>query len=180
MADLPTMEGAEAVVERLRDEEIDGAALWAYGSSGRTCKELKEDFDISLGKASKLWSAIRELIDGDASAKSPSITESAGRAGGGRATRTEEEGVPPEDLRGSHRAASLRLEPAQQMVMMKPSADKDKDTLRSELSAMKLSQIRKRAVADGVAEEAIEEADDGQDRKISLIELIVQMNSPAD
>lgn len=66
------------------------------------------------------------------------------------------------------------------MVMMKPSADKDKDTLRSELSAMKLSQIRKRAVADGVAEEAIEEADDGQDRKISLIELIVQMNSPAD
>ena len=82
MADLPTMEGAEAVVERLRDEEIDGAALWAYGSSGRTCKELKEDFDISLGKASKLWSAIRELIDGDA--KSPSITgvRAAQEAGG--------------------------------------------------------------------------------------------------
>ena len=50
--------------------------------------------------------------------------------------------------------------------------------LRGELSGMKLSQVRKRATADGLDDEAMEEAADGDDEKTALIELILQ-NAPA-
>ena len=46
--------------------------------------------------------------------------------------------------------------------------------LRADLSAMKLSQIRKRAVVDGVDEDAMEDAADGEDENDALIELILQ------
>jgi hypothetical protein len=48
----------------------------------------------------------------------------------------------------------------------------DGGVLRAELSAMKLSELRKRAHADGVDEQAMEDASDGDDEGNALIALI--------
>lgn len=53
------IDGADAVAQRFREEEINGEALLAYASGGRT--ELKEHFGVSIGKATALLKEIREL-----------------------------------------------------------------------------------------------------------------------
>ena len=147
---------------------------------------------MSIGKATALLKGIRELAvaaepslaslstpnssppqtvastEGSPADRSPT---GARGAAGGRVARTEE-GIPPDDLR----ATPLQLEPVQQTS---PSSDKRSDQLRAELSAMKLSQLRKRAAGDGVDEEAMEAAADGDSEKAELIDLIVQTNASA-
>jgi hypothetical protein len=45
--------------------------------------------------------------------------------------------------------------------------------LRAELAGLKMSALRRRAVADGVASERVDEAADGDDERGSLIQAIV-------
>jgi hypothetical protein len=184
-----SFDGADALAQQFRGEEINGEALLAYAGGGR--KELKEDFGMSIGKATALLKGIRELAvaaepslaslstpnssppqtvastEGSPADRSPA---GARGAAGGRVARTEE-GIPPDDLR----ATPLQLEVQQ----TSPSSDKRSDQLRAELSAMKLSQLRKRAAGDGVDEEAMEAAADGDSEKAELIDLIVQTNASA-
>jgi hypothetical protein len=49
------------------------------------------------------------------------------------------------------------------------------DTLRRELSGLKLSALRRRALADGVGEEALDLASDGADAKAAVVELLLAM-----
>ena len=53
------------------------------------------------------------------------------------------------------------------------AADGGNNQLREELVSMKLSALRRRAVADGVDEDAMEEAADGDDEKSALVQLIL-------
>eukprot|EP01046_Picozoa_sp_COSAG06_P066907 COSAG06_NODE_17098_length_960_cov_0.877030_1_plen_195_part_01 len=184
-----SFDGADALAQQFRGEEINGEALLAYAGGGR--KELKEDFGMSIGKATALLKGIRELAvaaepslaslstpnssppqtvastEGSPADRSPA---GARGAAGGRVARTEE-GIPPDDLR----ATPLQLEVQQ----TSPSSDKRSDQLRAELSAMKLSQLRKRAAGDGVDEEAMEAAADGDNEKAELIDLIVETHASA-
>jgi hypothetical protein len=58
VARLP-VEGAEAIAQSVRTEEIDGETLGTYPSAGRD--QLKQDLGLSVGKAAKLFAAICEL-----------------------------------------------------------------------------------------------------------------------
>ena len=66
----------EEIVSSFRAEDVDGLALLDYGTNESGRKELKQDFDLSIGKAGTLWRAIRELSNGGAA-------------------ESEEEGIPP-------------------------------------------------------------------------------------
>ena len=85
------------------------------------------------------------------------------------------EAVPPATGRSreaSSRGGPLQLEP--ESTKPRVAASPGGRSLRRELEAMKLSQIRKRAAAQTVDEDAIDEAADGDDEKAALIELILQ------
>jgi hypothetical protein len=50
-----------------------------------------------------------------------------------------------------------------------------RDALRAELSGLKLSALRRRALADGVGEDALDLASDGDDAKAAVVELVLAM-----
>jgi hypothetical protein len=52
-------EGAAAIAEQFRTEEIDGPALMAYLEGGR--EALTQSFKMSIGNATKIVSALRDL-----------------------------------------------------------------------------------------------------------------------
>ena len=58
-------------------------------------------------------------------------------------------------------------------VLAPPANGGGDDVLRAELSSMKPSALRRRAAADGVSEDAIEEAADGGDETSALVQLIL-------
>ena len=68
----------------------------------------------------------------------------------------------------------LRADPAITLCLADgvESGAPSRESIVTELEALKPSQLRKRAAASGVAEEQIEEAEDGETPKDSLIELI--------
>ena len=53
-----------------------------------------------------------------------------------------------------------------------------RDALRAELSGLKLSALRRRALADGVEEDALDLASDGADAKAAVVELVLAMAAP--
>ena len=61
------IDGAEAIAQRFREEEIHGKALLQYGLGSR--KELKEDFGLTMGKATTVWEAIRSADSGSGGAE---------------------------------------------------------------------------------------------------------------
>ena len=56
----------EDVASKFRSEEVTGHTLLAYAESGR--KELKEDFQLTIGKSSVLWRAICALAQEESTA----------------------------------------------------------------------------------------------------------------
>jgi hypothetical protein len=56
------IDGADAVAQRFREEDVDGEALLPLAPLTR--KDIQEDFDLSLGKATKLLAAICQLAAG--------------------------------------------------------------------------------------------------------------------
>ena len=63
------------------------------------------------------------------------------------------------------------------LLMAPPTDDGGNDELRVELSLMKLSALRRRAVVSGIGEEVMEEAADGDDEKSALVQLLSCQNS---
>lgn len=59
------IEGADAVAQRFREEDVDGEALLSLTSLTR--KDIQEHFDLSYGKASKLLAAVCQLAVGGSS-----------------------------------------------------------------------------------------------------------------
>ena len=53
------------------------------------------------------------------------------------------------------------------------SGQETSDVLRRELQGLKPSALKRRARADGATEQEVEEADDAQDPKAAMVELIV-------
>jgi hypothetical protein len=78
-------------------------------------------------------------------------------------------------LDGLDASELVRLPPPDATHRTPGGGDDELGVLRTELSALKLSALRKRAVADGVGEDAMEEAADGGDEKAALTGLIVAM-----
>ena len=74
-----------------------------------------------------------------------------------------------------HKAATIALILSYEKPAKDPSA-----ALREELGGLKPSALKKRARAAGLREEDIEEADDAEDSKAAMIELIVAQPADAD
>ena len=174
VARLP-VEGAEAIAQSVRTEEIDGETLGTYPSAGR--KELKQDLGLSVGKAAKLFAAICELVDGSGVVAESSSRSSPDAASGIRPA----EGVPPELSSGGSRtppstSRSLRLEPESAGVTASPSracSSPAPSGMAGELRSMKLTSLIARATAAGVGEEQLEDAEDEADPKEAVIKLIL-------
>eukprot|EP01045_Picozoa_sp_COSAG04_P023187 COSAG04_NODE_2718_length_3687_cov_4.212375_1_plen_857_part_10 len=80
-------------------------------------------------------------------------------------------------LKGLNAAELMALpdpDPGYKVVLVEDDEDGE---LRAQLSAMKLSALRKRAKAGGVDEDAMERAADGDDERATLVELIVSQRS---
>jgi hypothetical protein len=138
------------VAQRVRDEEVDGAALLIFATD-RGWKDLKEALGLSVGKATALWKGVKELAGGS----------------------EEEEGVPPQTAPSSLHLEPARVPPpAERLTGREPRGS---STLRTELGMMRISALRKRAEHDGADEQTIEDAEDSDDAKAALIELIVEL-----
>ena len=60
-----------------------------------------------------------------------------------------------------------------------PATDSASDPLREELSALRLKDLRRRARAEGVAAEQLEEAADADDPKAACVELLLALHADA-
>eukprot|EP01048_Picozoa_sp_COSAG05_P015614 COSAG05_NODE_1900_length_3858_cov_2.298218_1_plen_899_part_10 len=80
-------------------------------------------------------------------------------------------------LKGLDATELMSLPPPQPEYVMAFSEDDSVTTkLRLELKALRSTALQKRALAAGIAQEAVEEAVDSENPKVQLIELIVQQN----
>eukprot|EP01046_Picozoa_sp_COSAG06_P029309 COSAG06_NODE_2708_length_6408_cov_2.142970_1_plen_1860_part_00 len=183
VARLP-VEGAEAIAQSFREEEICGDALLSYATRDRDC--LKKDFGLSIGKATKLWKAIVAASSGGMEA--PALSTPGG--GGGGTMRSAEEGVPPELSGGASRtpsttspvtSRSLRLEPESARSTASPRRVGASPTVsEGELSAMKIKALKQHARAAGVSEEQLDDAEDEEDHKGAVIKLILATAGDSD
>jgi hypothetical protein len=138
-----------AVAEALREEEVDGATLLAYGKSMVEFELLRQILRLKAGKATKLFAAVQALIGGE---EAPIA-----------------EGIPQPKPRGAQppTPAAARLNPS------------GTSALAAELVGLKLGSLSQRATAAGVDGEALLEAQDADDAKAALIALILARSAPA-
>ena len=71
--------------------------------------------------------------------------------------------------------AKATEEPAARVDNIVAAAAKAREELSAELSSMKLSALRKRAIRMGVDDEALDQADDSHDVKSALVELVLAL-----
>ena len=182
------VEGVESIAGRFREEDVDGKAMLSYVAPDRPRRDLKDDFGLSIGKANALWEAIRELSNAGAaedgtisgrraatptsmsSGRSSSISE----PDAGSGSLSTEEGIPPRSYSGPRtpptETRSLRLAPAS----ASPRAEVSGGSFAAELSPkMRVKELKTRAVAAGVSEQDLDDAEDEEDHKGALVRLIV-------
>ena len=90
--------------------------------------------------------------------------------------RARADGVSEDDLEEAEDSDSPKSTIIELILLMTeavPAEDSQAAELRAELSKLKPSALRKRARADGVGEDALEEAGDSDDPKPAIIELIL-------
>lgn len=62
---------------------------------------------------------------------------------------------------------------ARKRVSLEEAEEEDDVTLRNELTSMRMGTLRKRALADGVPKDAVEDADDDEHPKAALVRLVL-------
>eukprot|EP01046_Picozoa_sp_COSAG06_P051636 COSAG06_NODE_8470_length_2162_cov_2.159476_2_plen_393_part_01 len=178
-----------AVAQRFREEHIGGSALLLYA---RDSQDLVLDLGLSTATATVLWAAIREL----------QMATPASRTG--RELAALSEGVPPAPIARSTDVAlgnpgallgtlelmfpsaaagqgSLVLE-LEQTAAGPSTEPMDADGPRNldsihELRGLKLSVLKKRARAAGVTERLLEQADDSDAPKDSVVRLLLDAST---
>jgi hypothetical protein len=143
---LSAFDGAArtALSAALREEEVDGPTLLAYGKSLADFELLRQILKLKAGKAAKLFAAVQALIGGEVAPIA--------------------EGIPRPQPRGAAQSST----PA--AARPKPSGT---SALASEFAGLKLGELSQRAKAAGVDEHAVLDALDADDAKAALIALIL-------
>jgi hypothetical protein len=188
--------GPHAVAQRFREMEICGSALLLYA---RNRQDLVLDLGLSVGTATALWEAIRELANPEA--REPLVSQRPPAA-----LAPLSEGVPPSaTARPPDVAPGNREDPATLLAKLEqivPSASSaaagegsramelqleqtipstaplgaggSRDREADELWGLKLSALKTRARAVGVAEQLLERADDSDAPKDSVVRLLLE------
>jgi hypothetical protein len=197
------------VAGALAEQEVDGETLALYGQSLAEFELLVQRLDLKAGKATKLWRAVQALLQTanpavppPAGAKDgvPPVTRAAAEApkappkatvGSTQALAVELDALGIGSLSRQAEAAGAgedRLLAAQDsdspkaaliaLIVELTPAD-PLETLKSELSALGIGTLSKRARESGVDDARLLEAQDSDDPKPAIIALILENSAPA-
>eukprot|EP01047_Picozoa_sp_COSAG01_P028404 COSAG01_NODE_1906_length_8932_cov_6.105263_7_plen_1049_part_00 len=206
---LSAFDGAArtALSAALREEEVDGPTLLAYGKSLADFELLRQILKLKAGKAAKLFSAVQALIGGEVApiaegiprpqprgaAQSPAAarpkpsgtsalaSELAGLKLGSLSQRAKAAGVDEHAVLDALDADDAKAALIALILARSTAPAPDPlEELRAELSELRLGALSKRAREAGASEEQVMAAQDTDEPKESLIALILELAAPAD